>query len=244
MRYKVVVAYQGSSYQGWQTQHQNNSVQEEIEAVLTTIHKCKIEIVASGRTDTKVHAKGQVFHFDSILDISEQGIKNALNALLSKQIRIQSVQRVSDDFHARFQVASKRYDYFVTSDVDNPFVVDFMCRESYELDVELMKESAALLLGTHDFTSFTSSRIDDRKSRVKTITRLDLSRHNDVVHMVFEGSGFLRYMVRMIAQTLIEVGKHKLIKQDVKNMLEAKSKHACKYKAEPNGLYLVSVTYS
>ncbi len=243
MRYKVTVSYQGSAYQGWQTQHKNNSVQEEIEAVLKIIHKKDVEIVASGRTDAKVHALGQVFHFDTQLDIDAQGIKNALNALLSKRIRIKKVEQVNDDFHARFHAVSKRYDYYISNDMENPFIVDYMGIEEYPLDISLMCDCAQLFFGTHDFTSFTSARIDERKSRVKTITRIEVKQEDNAIHLIFEGNGFLRYMVRMLAQTLIEGGKQRVTKEEVKSMLDSKCKHACKYKADPRGLYLVSVTY-
>lgn len=243
MRYKVVVSYQGTSYQGWQTQHRNNSVQEEIESVLKIIHKEDVEITASGRTDAKVHALGQVFHFDSHLDMSEMGFKNALNALLSKRIRVKSVEQVDDEFHARFHATSKRYDYYVSNDIENPFIVDYMGIEEYSLDLSLMQECADVFVGTHDFTSFTSARIDERKSRVKTIYRIEVLEDNNCYHFVFEGNGFLRYMVRMLVQTIIEVGKERISVQDAQQMLESKNKHACKYKADPRGLYLVSVSY-
>ena len=242
-RYCCVVSYDGSNYAGWQKQPNAKSIQAEIEKALAFIHQKEVEIVASGRTDAKVHAIAQVFHFDSERELTNDKWQQAINSLIPHDIRIQSVKRVHDDFHARFDAISKRYDYYVSNDINNPFIENYMAKEIKTLDVKAMQEAAKIFLGTHDFTSFTSNKIDPRKPRVKTITKLDVIQEANCIHMIFEGSGFLRYMVRMIAQTLIEVGKHKLSYQEVKAMLEAKSKSACRYKALPQGLYLVNVNY-
>ena len=243
MRYKVIVAYNGAHYYGWQTQHRGDSVEEAIEAVLSGMHRHEVEIVASGRTDAKVHAIGQVFHFDSDLDITCDAMKVALNSQLPKDIRIKVVERVKADFHARFDAVSKRYDYYLSKDFQNPFIEDFMLRYGGNLDLANMRKSASVFLGQHDFTSFTSARIDERKNRVRTIARFDILEEGDTLHFILEGDGFLRYMVRMLVQTVIEVGKNKITWEEVKGMLDGKSKHLCKYKAIPQGLYLVEVKY-
>lgn len=242
-RYKVTLSYNGANYHGWQTQHLGNSVEEQIEMVLSTIHTKPCEIHASGRTDAKVHALGQVFHFDSDLNMDGNAYRSAMNALLPKDIRILKVEAVDETFHARFHAVSKRYDYYLSSDISNPFLYDFMGMESKILDISKMRECANIFLGTHDFTTFTSSRIDPRKSRIKTITRMEIVEEGSTTHFILEGNGFLRYMVRMLVQTMIEVGKHKISVAEVKAMLEGKDKHLCKYKAQPQGLYLVSVRY-
>lgn len=243
MRFKVVVAYDGSSFHGWQTQHKNNSVQEAIEKVLSDIHQSTIAIVASGRTDSKVHALKQVFHFDSDLDISESQLVLALNSQLPKTIRIRSAEIVHNDFHARFDATGKRYGYYLSNDTKNPFIHNYMDIDFYPLDLELMQEAATIFLGTHDFTSFTSAKINPNKSKIKTITNFEISKEDDVTKFIIEGDGFLRYMVRMIVQTVILVGKKKLSVEYVKEMLDAKDKHLCSYKANPSGLYLEDVFY-
>lgn len=243
MRYKAIVSYDGFAYGGWQKQPNTRSIQEEIETVLSSMHGRMIEITASGRTDAGVHAMAQVFHFDSEKELDNYHWTRAMNSLLPKDIRIQSVTKVSDDFHARFHATGKRYDYLVTNTMKNPFYERYMGKEWRELDLQAMQECAKVFLGEHDFTSFTSNKIDPRKPRIKTISRLDVIEENDYIRMIFVGSGFLRYMVRMIAQTLIEVGKHKIDKEDVQRMLNAKDKHSCRYKAQSQGLYLVEVYY-
>ena len=223
-RYKVTLSYDGTAYGGWQRQTNTHSIQQEIEAAMEKIEGNFIRITASGRTDAHVHALGQVFHFDSAKDLAPENWRCALNSLLPHDIRIQDVCLVEDDFHARFHAVSKRYDYLITTDVNNPFYYHYMGKDRKVLDVKRMSECARVFLGTNDFTSFTSSKLD--------------------VRLVFEGNGFLRYMVRMIAQTLIEAGKHRLDVADVKQMLYGQDKHLCRYKAQAEGLYLVHVTYA
>ncbi|MDF9825135.1 tRNA pseudouridine38-40 synthase [Breznakia sp. PF5-3] len=243
MRYKVTVAYDGSEYHGWQTQRKGNSIEEAIEKVLYTMHDSEVEIVGSGRTDSKVHALGQVFHFDSSLGLSKERMKEALNAQLNRSIRIKTVEIVSDDFHARFDAKGKRYEYFVSKDTSNPFIRKYMDIDYHPLALKAMQEAATIFVGTHDFTSFTSSKIDQRKGRIRTITKFEVSQDGDVTHFVIEGDGFLRYMVRMMVQTIIMVGKGKVSIEEVEQMLLAKNKHTCKYKANACGLYLVEVKY-
>lgn len=242
-RWKVTCSYDGSSYAGWQRQTNALGIQQVIEDVLSNIHHKPIEICASGRTDALVHALGQVFHFDSDKEIDNAHWKMAMNAKLPKDIRIQKVEQVPSDFHARFHATSKRYDYLISNRMDDPFLQKYQNLIPTPLDVAYMQECSDVFLGTHDFTSFTSAKIDARKSRVKTITRLEVIQESDHIRLIMEGDGFLRYMVRMISQTLIEAGRHRLCKADIETMLMCKDKLACRYKAPACGLYLVHVCY-
>lgn len=243
MRLKATVSYDGSGYAGWQRQDNALGIESIIMDVMERIHHHPVEITGSGRTDAGVHAIAQVFHFDSELKMSKEQWRRAMNALLPADIRIQDVEKVREDFHARFDAISKRYDYYLSYDVDNPFLQRYRAFYRGRLNIERMKECAALFVGTHDFTSFTSSRIDSRKSRVRTITMCAIEETADGLHFRLEGNSFLRYMVRMIVGTLIEAGRDRLSVQEVKAMLEAKDKEACRYKAPGSGLYLVEVRY-
>lgn len=242
-RVKVTVSYDGSRYGGWQRQLNTCSIQEVIEDALAKIHGHPIGITASGRTDARVHAIGQVFHFDSEKQLPAENWKRALNSLLPKDIRIQKVEAADPDFHARFSAVRKRYDYLITSDIHDPFLQNYMGKDRHELDTAYMQECAQVFVGTHDFTSFTSSKIDPRKPRTKTITRISVQEEHHHVRIIFEGTGFLRYMVRMLAQTLIEAGKHRITKHEIEVMLNSCDKHCCRYKAQAEGLYLVEVIY-
>lgn len=243
MRLKATVSYDGSGYAGWQRQDNALGIESIIMDVMERIHHHPVEITGSGRTDAGVHAIAQVFHFDSELKMSKEQWRRAMNALLPADIRMQDVEKVREDFHARFDAISKRYDYYLSYDVDNPFLQRYRAFYRGRLNIERMKECAALFVGTHDFTSFTSSRIDPRKSRVRTITMCAIEETADGLHFRLEGNSFLRYMVRMIVGTLIEAGRYRLSVQEVKAMLEAKDKEACRYKAPGSGLYLVEVRY-
>lgn len=240
---KAVVAYDGSSYAGWQKQENALGIQEVMEKVLTKIHKKTSEIVASGRTDAKVHALGQVIHFEKMDSIPAPKYKEALNALLPEDIRILETIEVEDQFHARFSAKEKEYEYICTYDLNNPFIYRYKEKLRSKLDIRAMQEAAEVLMGSHDFTSFSSSKIDPRKPRIKTITKIDIFEQEQDVHFIFIGDGFLRYQVRMMTGTLIEVGKHNIDKGTVKIILEKKHKDACRYNASPQGLYLKRVYY-
>lgn len=242
-RYKVVVAYDGSKYKGWQRQLNTNTIQAEIESALYMIMQSEVTICASGRTDALVHAVHQVFHFDSLKQIDITNFVYTLNAVLPKDIRMKSIQEVSDDFHARFDATKKRYDYLISEDMENPFIENYMYKSRQVLDHEYMQECTNVFLGKHDFTSFSSHKIDPRKSKIKIIYRIAIIRHEKNIQIIFEGDGFLRYMVRMLAQTLIEAGRHTLNKNQIQAMLKQKDKHACHLKAKPQGLYLMDVCY-
>lgn len=243
MIYKVILAYDGSNYAGWQKQENALGIQEVIEKALTTIHKKETFITASGRTDAKVHALGQVFHFEADKKIGPDRYKMALNALLPEDIRILKVSVEADDFHARFSAKSKRYDYICTYEKENPFVYKYKEILNHTLNIEAMRKASEYLVGTHDFTSFSSSKIDPRKPRIKTITRIDIFEENRDIRFIYEGTGFLRYQVRMMTETLIMVGSNKIDIEEVKRILDKKDKSACRYNASPNGLYLVHVNY-
>lgn len=241
---KAIVSYDGYNYAGWQKQENALGIQTVIENALCKITKEKIDIVASGRTDAGVHALGQVFHFETNKDIPAIRYEMALNALLPKDIRILNTQEMPKDFHARFSATKKRYDYYCTYESKNPFNYRYKNILLKPLDLQAMKDASNVLLGSHDFTSFASSKIDPRKPRIKTITRIEIKQENQDVHFIFEGTGFLRYQVRMMTGTLIAVGQHKIDKKDVQAILDCKDKHACRFNAPSCGLYLVEVQYS
>ena len=243
MLVKAVVSYDGYDYAGWQRQENALGIQEVIEQVLSKIHKEPVEIVASGRTDASVHALGQVFHFKPKENISCEGYFQAMNTLLPKDIRIQSCQIVSDDFHARFSATKKRYEYVSTYDTQNPFIYKYKNILRKPLNIEKMKEACSYFLGEHDFTSFSSCKIDERKPRVKNIETIDIVQEGQDIRFIFVGTGFLRYQVRMMSATLIAVGEGKIVPIDVKTMLDKKDKHACRYNAAAQGLYLMEVYY-
>lgn len=244
MRYKVTVAYQGTNYHGWQKQSNHPiTIQAAIEASLTKIFNQNIEIYASGRTDAGVHALNQVFHFDANKEIKEFNLFLALNTYLNQDIRIQKVEIVSEDFHARFSAKEKVYLYQISSEYLNPFKKDSHYLLRQELNITKMQEAASLMIGTHDFTSYTSAKINPLKSRTRTIYAIEFKKVNQDLFIEIRANSFLRYMVRMLLATIVEIGKENIEINEIVNILNQKNKKACRYKLPPQGLYLKEVIY-
>jgi tRNA pseudouridine38-40 synthase len=243
MRLKVTVAYNGANFVGWQRQSKGRTVQKTIEDVISVILNQPTEITASGRTDAGVSAEGQVFHFDSDMNIPDSQWQKALNAQLPDDIYIKDVRTVSKDFHARFHVISKRYDYSIQTGNYDVFSYPFVYQLNRALDVEKMRECASLFIGEHDFTSFNATPVETMPYQIRTIKRLDIVVEGDRVRLIFEGKGFLRYMVRMITRVLIEIGLGRLTQKDVIVMFELNNKEACKLNAPAQGLTLIEVRY-
>lgn len=244
MRYKVTLMYDGSAFHGWQIQPKHKTVQEDIEAILSRMHKRKIKIYGSGRTDAGVHALAQVFHFDSELKILPEDWMHALNNQCDKAIRILSVEIVDDCFHSRFSATSKTYLYRINYKEYDPFMRNQVLQYCKPLDVEQIRKTLEVFIGTHDFTTYNSRANDDIVDQVRTIYRFELIDTGSEYQFIVNGSGFLRYMVRMMVGSLIAVGEGKLTPEQVKSHLEAKSKTISKYNADPCGLYLINVSYN
>ncbi|MDD2591291.1 MAG: tRNA pseudouridine(38-40) synthase TruA [Erysipelotrichaceae bacterium] len=242
-RYKAIVSYDGSRYHGWQSQLNAHTIQDVIELALFKMHKHNVRIIGSGRTDKGVHALNQVFHFDSELNIDENKWSIALNSYLPKDIYIKEVKRANDDFHARYDVIEKTYHYYINMGEYDPLACDHILQLNKRLDLDLLNRAKEIFVGTHDFGSFCQNSYEEVKDQVKTIYAINMSINQDILCLEFIGNGFLRYMVRMITQTLIEAGLSKVKIEQVKMMLDACDKKICPYNAKPEGLYLVKVKY-
>lgn len=243
IRYKCTVAYDGTAYEGWQTQKRGTSVQEQIEAVIERITGVHCSITASGRTDAGVSARAQVFHFDAEKDMTGRKWMGAMNAWLPADIHIMAVEKVSRRFHARHCVRWKRYTYRVN---DGPYDV-FTRNHAYQcqipLNFEKMQETVPLLVGKHDFTALNSSPLSEYPDQVRTVEKIELERNGSMISMTFQAKGFLRYMVRMMSAQLIEVGKGKLTPDDVRRILDSRDKTTSKRNAPACGLTLEEVSY-
>lgn len=242
-RFKCTVAYNGAAYDGWQSQKNGRSVQEQIEEVLHAIAHQKINITASGRTDAGVSARAQVFHFDCDMDLSARKWMGALNGRLPKDIHIMAVEETGRLFHARYNVRMKQYDYRVNLGPYDVFTKDFAYQCPIRLDVAKMEEASKVLIGTHDFTSFNSNPLSETPDQTRTLRNIVFSKEGDILKMSFTGKGFLRYMVRMMSAALIEVGRGRMDKEGLVRMLEARSKTIARKNAPANGLTLEWVDY-
>ena len=244
MRFKVVVAYNGNNYHGWQSQSKKGTVQETIENALLKITKIKTPIISSGRTDAKVHAFGQVFHFDSdIVMASTDNWVLAFNSNLPHDINVRSVTQVTDQFHARFSAIKKRYDYLIEMGPYNVLEYPFVYQHNKALDIEKMIECSQLFVGTHDFSAFNATPLTQIPNQIRTISRFDFEVKESKVRIIVEGTGFLHHMVLMLVQPIIEVGANRLSIDEVKGFLLSKDKRASRYKAQAQGLILQKVWY-
>lgn len=247
MRLRAIISYDGSQFSGYQIQPGKRTVQLEIERVLETIHKgTVVKIVASGRTDAGVHATGQVIHFDSPLTFPVDRWSTALNVQLPRDIRILSIEQVSDDFHARYHAVGKTYRYIWSlSEIHSPFERDFSVHaDRYKPDIALMQEAAQHLLGTHDFSSFCAAKtnVNDFVRTIYSIN-FEVKKEAQQLQMVISGSGFLYNMVRIIAGTLWEVGIQKKSVESISKILSSCDRKEAGKTAPAHGLYLEKVAY-
>jgi len=244
-RIKCIISYDGTLFNGYQVQPNQRTVQIDFEKVLTKMHKGNpIRIHASGRTDTGVHAVGQVIHFDSEYALQPEQWKRALNAQLPKDINVRHVEIVDDNFHSRFDVVQKEYRYFIWNEKDeNVFSRNHHYFFPFDLNIDKMQEALDCLLGTHDFSSFCASNTDI-KDKVRTIYKGSINKTDQGIVIALVGNGFLYNMVRIIVGTLIEVGQGKRDVKSVKNALLARDRAKAGKTSPPNGLFLWKVDYN
>ncbi|WP_127777537.1 tRNA pseudouridine(38-40) synthase TruA [Peribacillus frigoritolerans] len=243
-KYKCVIAYDGTDFAGYQVQPEKRTIQSEFEAVLAQMHKGTIiKVTASGRTDSGVHAKGQVLHFESPLTFPTENWIKAFSALLPTDIIVLEVDIVPDDFHARFHTTGKEYRYIVArSKLRDPFKRNYAYHYPYPLNVEAMREAISYLIGTHDFTSFCSAKTEV-VDKVRTIKEMDFEEGDDFMVFRFVGEGFLYNMVRILVGTLLDVGSGKMSPHDMSGILDKKDRSFAGKTAPAQGLYLWKVFY-
>lgn len=245
-RFRMTVEYDGSPYFGWQRQSNGPSVQGALEAAVLSLTRETVSFRGAGRTDSGVHAKGQVTHVDLSRDWQPYKLRNALNAHLAmagEAISVLNVEAVTDDFDARFSALRRHYLYRI------------ICRKSRlalehkrawwvskDLDHEKMHAAAQVLVGRHDFTTFRSVHCQ-ANSPVRTLDRLDVTRDGDLIEIRATAQSFLHNQIRSFAGTLKLAGEGAMSADDVKAALEARDRKACGPVAPPDGLYFMQVDY-
>ncbi|WP_342670284.1 tRNA pseudouridine(38-40) synthase TruA [Bacillus solimangrovi] len=244
-RIKCTISYDGTSFNGYQVQPDKRTVQQELEHALSRIHKGQaIKVVASGRTDTGVHARGQVIHFDTPLSIPVHKWTLALNANLPDDIVVNETEYVSNYFHARFGTKKKEYRYFVNlSKKRDVFNRNYMYHFPRSLNMSDIEEAAKDFIGTHDFTSFCSAR-SEVEDKVRTIYKIECIQEDDVLIFRFVGNGFLYNMVRILVGTLLQVGEGKISPSQMLELLNERNREHTGVTAPGNGLYLWEVSYN
>lgn len=245
--YKLLLAYDGTSYSGWQIQPNAPSIQQKLqEALKVFLGGEKVAVIGSGRTDAGVHALGQVAHFRTEKILDPNRLLLALNGLLPQTIRVKQAESVPPDFHAQYHAVSKEYHYHLYLErVMNPFQRLYSWHVLRKLDLSLLKEGALLFVGTHDFTSFANEREAGSVSRnpVRTLYRLDVCFEEGGVRLEFEGNGFLYKMVRNIVGTLVDLASHRCSIPEILSIFEARDRRQAGRAAPPQGLFLVRVNY-
>ncbi|MDX9690846.1 MAG: tRNA pseudouridine(38-40) synthase TruA [Acholeplasmataceae bacterium] len=239
MRYKAIVSYDGTNYLGYQSQKNHQGIQNAIEKAFRLMTQTEILTIGAGRTDKGVHALGQVFHFDSDLDIDEVTWLR-VNDRLPLDIRVLKVSKVKDSFHARHSAKSKIYKYIIAKKPSTPFTKNY---EVYikNLNVVPMKEALTSLIGTHDFKGFCQYVAG--KPTIKTIYSATFKETKTHYIFTFHGNSFLKYMVRSIMGTLIQIGLGKKEVSIISEILETQNRDLVGKTAESRGLFLVKIFY-
>ncbi|MBE5921929.1 MAG: tRNA pseudouridine(38-40) synthase TruA [Lachnospiraceae bacterium] len=242
-RIRLIIAYDGTNYCGWQIQNNGITVEETINKHLTALLGEEIAVIGASRTDSGVHALGNVAVFDTETKIPAEKISFALNQRLPDDIRIQKSEEVAADFHPRFCNSTKTYEYKIwNSQFMRPTERLYSYFVFLPLDIEAMKQAATYLLGERDFISFSSSHTQVL-STIRTIYDIAVEREGNMITIRVSGNGFLYNMVRLIAGTLIKVGLHVYPAEHVKEILEAKTRGLAGPKSPARGLTLIGIDY-
>ena len=244
MRYKIVFSYDGSKYNGYQKQKGlSNTIQGIMEDALKYINNGKnTKLCSSGRTDKGVSAYMQVAHTDIDVNITPYKLKRALNSLIPDSIYVKEVYEVDDNFHARYMVKEKTYEYVINLGEYNPIEKDYVNQLCKNVDIDKIKREIKYFIGTHDFSAFCSNE-DKKEDSVRTIFDASVSVKNNYLKIRFTGNGFLKYMVRIMVGYLIDVGISKQEEGLIDSYFDYKGKKVATKTIAATGLYLIDVKY-
>jgi tRNA pseudouridine38-40 synthase len=239
--YKIGISYDGTDYKGWQRQPKKKTIQGSLEKALFKITKKEIPVIGAGRTDAGVHALAQVANFRAHSKLLEEDLLRALNSILPLDIRITSVKKVSHDFHARKMALSKVYQYRIsTAQKISPFLIRYVLHWPSSLDVENMKMASHYFVREADFTPFSSNRL---LCPVRKVFRSEIhTKGREIIYLV-EANGFLRYMVRTMVGTLLEIGRGKQTPDIIDSLFLGKKRMLASPTAPAKGLCLIKVRY-
>lgn len=248
LKFKLVIAYDGANYEGWQVQKTGMGVQQKLEEALQKIFPSVSRVHGSSRTDTGVHALGMVAHVEiprAEFNMPLEKLGLAVNAYLPEDIRVLSAARAPSDFHARFDATGKQYRYLLWNDrAMNPLLRAQAWHVPQPLDLAAMRSAAKLFLGKHDFKSFAATRNYEMESTVRTLTRCEIKKAGPLLTFYIEGDGFLYKMCRGIVGTLAQVGRGKFRTEDIRDMLSARDRRVAGMTAPAHGLVLWKVFYN
>ncbi len=249
MNYRLLLQYDGTDFHGWQVQEGLRTVQGELERTVSLLEDAEVKIVGSGRTDTGVHAEGQVANVRLNRDFTPDRLRIAINGNIWRDVRVMAATAAADDFHARFSAKTKHYVYrVVNAPVMSPFWLRFAHHEGRFLDVGKMNDAARLFLGEHDWTAFSAAR-SDVENRVRTVKSFtvesiwDARANSSIIEFRISGNGFLRYMVRSIVGTMLEVGRGEKDFDTIQTAIVTGDRDLAGNTAPACGLTLMKVDY-
>lgn len=241
--HKITLMYNGSKFSGWQIQKNAKTVQEEVEKAFSVILRQPVEMVGVSRTDAGVHAKNYVAHSFFDTDIENERILLGVNAILPEGIKIKSIENCDQDFHSRYSAKSKTYIYQIDiSKYGDVFKKPYVWQYKYPLDYEEMEKCPEYFLGKHDFSAFMSKG-GQAKTFERTIFDCSLTKENDIITLKIRGDGFLYNMVRIIAGTILSVGKGYFKASDIPDIILSKERKKAGITAPPEGLMLYDIEY-
>jgi tRNA pseudouridine38-40 synthase len=239
-RYFLEVSYKGTQYSGFQSQHNANSIQAELEKAFAVLQREKVQMTTSSRTDTGVHALQNYLHFDYNGEVHTQFVYK-MNAILPDDIAVRSIKQVADDAHCRFDALSRHYKYYIYRE-KNPFYDDRAYYFPYKLDIELLEKASAVLLEYSDFTSF-SKRNTQAKTFICNLQQSYWQLKSNVLIYNVRADRFLRGMVRALTATMLQVGRKKISLADFRHIIELRDCTKAWFAVPPQGLFLVEVKY-
>lgn len=242
--FKLTIEYDGSRYKGWQRLGDTEmTIQSKIEDVISKMTNEKIEIIGSGRTDVGVHALGQVANFKTGSNFTTDYILDYLYKYLPEDIVVKKVEEVDERFHSRYNIVSKKYLYKILNNkYHDPFNRKYIEHIPERLNIDAMKLAASYLVGEYDFASFRSNK-SQKKSSIREIFSIDITKRNNQIDILVHGNGFLHNMVRVIVGTLIEVGIGRMKAEYLQDVLQSKDRKTAGPTAPAKGLFLLDVEY-
>ena len=243
MNFRITLAYDGTDFTGWQMQPGARTVQGILTEALVKIEGAPVTLFGAGRTDSGVHAEGQVASFSLTRVSDPELILNALNGNIPVDVRVLDVAIAPETFHARRDARNKTYRYHLfTGPVMNPFLYRYAWHFPYGLDIERLRDDSQLLVGTHDFSAFTVSS-SDAQTKTRTITEVSVAEAGESLFLNFTGNGFLRYMVRTMVAVLVDANRGRLRGESISELLSTGNRHLAGAMAPAKGLTMVKVEY-
>jgi len=242
-RYALLVQYDGTFFNGWQIQPEGRTVQEEIEKAVRILTKKDTRITASGRTDTGVHAIGQVVHFDADLSMPLKRLCISLNGILPGDVSIKNAYIVPDNFHSRFSAVKREYLYLIYRyPLRTPFMRYRAMWINHPIDIEYIREASSFLVGEKDFCSFCK-KISSENGTVRRIESIDVAESDDVIRIRLCANAFLHNMIRIIVGTIVQMYRENRAPDFINEILEKRDRTYSGFTAPPYGLYLDRISY-